>query len=214
MNKRFDRYFGKNIGRKIYVISIGLVAFGLIFGAVYWWGYGIPVAIIGVVGFLVSSGIQVSDKDIDEHIANSVEQYRKNIDARIIGKETLDVRNFSFFHGFIRDDADTRFVAGRDGSVRTSKYYITAMSVEKNDCKIFTSVFDLLKNETVSELVISIKGAVKTVLSTESTDFPRGNRKCTLITEKNGETEEFIFYLPNDALADKLLEKINNQAFI
>ena len=210
MNKRFDRYFGKNIGRKIYVISIGLVAFGLIFGAVYWWGYGIPIAIIGVIGFLVSSGIQVSDKDIDEHILESVEKYKKNIDGRTLGKETLDVRNFSFFYGFIRDDAATRFVAGRDGSVRTSKYYITAMSVEKNDCKVFTSIFDLLRDETVSEQTFSIKGAVNTKLSTESIDFPRGNRKCTLITEKDGSTEEFIFYLPNDALADKLLEKIKN----
>ena len=206
MKKRFDRYFGNNIGRKLYIASLALIAVGVIIGYFYFWGYGMPLAALGVIGFLVCSGIQVTDKDIDEHIENALEEFKKRIDGRVLGKKTLDARDFSYFCGFLREDSQTRFVSGRDGKVRTSKYFITAISASRNGSVIFSAVCDLLaENEIISESFIETNGSEKADLATEVLEFPAGNKKCTL-TVNDGET--LLFYVPNDALADKLLDTV------
>ncbi len=209
MKKRFDRYFGSNIGRKFYIVSLVLIALGAIVGYFYWWGYGMPLIALGVIGFLVSSGIQVTDKDIDEHIQNTIEEFKKRIDGRNIGKETLDSRDFSYFYGFIREDAQTRFVSGRDGKIRTSKYFITAISAKPKNVKVFTAVCDLLSEEPANDSFISTNGAYSVDLASENVEFPAGNKKCKLYVSMNEENEEALeFYVPNDALADKLLDMI------
>ena len=53
MKKRFDRYFGNNIGRKLYIASLALIAVGVIIGYFYFWGYGMPLAALGVIGFIL-----------------------------------------------------------------------------------------------------------------------------------------------------------------
>lgn len=205
MDKRFERYFGSNIGRKIYIASIAVIAFGLILGWAYWWGYGVPIAAIGVAGFFVSYGIQVSDKDVDEHVANTVDAYAKEkIEGKTFGKGKYKSEDFSTFFGYIRNDSKTRFVAGSDGRIRTSKYYVTAISADNNQFTVFTSVYDLLSNEPPIEDMMTTKGAENIEFSTENTDFPSGNKKCTL----KADDKELVFYLPNDALADKLIAKI------
>ncbi len=206
MKKRFDRYFGNNIGRKFYVASLVAIAVGFIVGYSFWWGYGMPLIGLGVIGFLVSSGIQVTDKDVDERIMNTIEEFKSRIDGRVIGKETLDSRDFSYFYGFIREDSQTRFIAGRDGKVRTSKYFITAISAKPKNAKIFSITYDLLSEETPNESFISTNGAYSIELTSENIEFPAGNKKCRLyvaMNEEKGETLEF--FVPNDALADKLL---------
>ena len=209
MKKRFDRYFGSNIGRKFYIVSLVLIALGAIVGYFYWWGYGMPLIALGVIGFLVSSGIQVTDKDVDEHIQNTIEEFKKRIDGRSIGKETLDSRDFSYFYGFIREDSQTRFVSGRDGKIRTSKYFITAVSAKPRNVKVFAAVCDLLSEEPISDSFISTNGAYTVDLASENIEFPAGNKKCKLYVSMNEENEEALeFYVPNDALADKLLDMI------
>lgn len=208
MKKRFERYFGSNVGRKFYVASLALIAVGAIVGYAYFWGYGMPLIAVGVIGFLVSSGIQVSDKDVDEHIANTVAAYKERFDGRTVGKETLDARDFSIFHGFIREDNETRFKAGSDKRVRTSKYFVTAISAENKNCKVITTVFNLLSDDEPNDSSIFTKGADETEFACETVEFPAGNKKCTLKATKDGKTEELVFFVPNDALADKLIEKM------
>lgn len=202
MEKRFIRYFGNNIGRKLYIVSLVLVVIGALVGYFYWWYYGMPIAILGVIGFLVTSGIQVSDKDIDEHISNSVDKFKDSLNGRSVGKERLDSRDFSFFNGFIREDSSTRFVAGRDGRVRTSKYYITAISTENGRFRVFTETHDLLSEQAADEARFEVKESERVELVCTPVDFPAGNKKYEIKAESG---EKIVFYLPNDALADKLI---------
>lgn len=209
MKKRFDRYFEKNIARKLYVVSIALIAVGAVIGYFYWWRYGMPLMVIGVVGFFVTSGIQLSDKDVDQQVQSSVEELRQEIDGKQHGKETLDARDFSFFCGFVRTDAKTRFVVGRDGRVRTSRYYVTAISTKPKNATVFSAVYDLLSPETptVDQAFASYAQGVE--LSVEELDFPAGNKKCLLTTgDDPSNKQSVVFFLPNDALAEKHLETI------
>ncbi|MBR5859655.1 MAG: hypothetical protein IKZ05_06995 [Clostridia bacterium] len=210
MKKRFDRYFGSNVGRKLYTASLATIAVGALIGYFYWWGYGMPLVVIGVIGFFVSSGIQVTDKDIDEQVYQAIESLKGRIDGRELGKETLDSRDFSYFHGYIRETSETRFARGRDGKVRTSRFYLTAISAKPKNAKVFSIVIDLLSDDaTTNDQFICTNGAIGVELGTEQLDFPAGNKKCRLIvTQSEERTETLEFFLPNDALADKLLDTI------
>ena len=209
MDKRFERYFGNNYGRKIYIARIVIIAIGFIVGFAYWWGVGVPIAIVGVIGFFISYGIQVSDNDIDEHVLKTVEKYaEEKIEGQLIGKEKLQAKDFSVFYGFIRDDAKTRFVSSSDGKIRTSKYYVTAISSNSKKFIAFTSVYNLLSNDESIDDMISTIGADEIEFNSEIIEFPNGNKKCTLKTVKDGEIKETVFYVPNDALADKLLSNL------
>lgn len=126
-----------------------------------------------------------------------------------MGKSTLDAKDFSVFKGFIYEGENNRFKSGSDGKLRTSKFYITAISAEKKDCKIFTTVYDLLSNNNPADAYIFTRGADEVRLSREATEFPKGHNKCTLTVTRRGESEEIIFFLPDDALAEKLIEKIS-----
>lgn len=209
MKKNYERYFGKNIARKLYVIGLALAVIGLIVSYFIWAGYGVPLMVVGVLLFFVSSSTQVSDKAVDEKIEAVVEEYAKQkIEGRMIGKEKLDSRDFSVFTGFIRETPEVRFKSGSDGKMRTSRYYVTAVSASKENCKVFTTIYDLISDEVPRDKMISTKGADKVEFSKEPTQFPAGNYKCELKVTKNGESETFEFYLPDDALADQLTEKI------
>lgn len=209
MEKRFDRYFGNNIARKIYIAGIVLIVIGIIVAYTYWAGYGIPVAALGIVAFFAASPFQISDRDIDEKVNSTAESFLKeHVDGRVIGKETLNGSDFSVFKGFICDNNKTSFKSGGDGRLRTSKYYITAVSVKDKRCVVVTSVFDLLSAEKPSESVITTKGAEKAEIKTEPTEFPKGNIKCTLSVVRNENSETLEFYLPDDALAEQLIAMI------
>jgi hypothetical protein len=209
MDKKFEKYFGKNIIRIIYVIGVALCflgVFNLILGNPF---FGAIFVTVGVITFFLTSHKQASDKDIDALLSKAQEVYCKNkIEGQVFEKATLDPSQFSVFGGFIRDSGDVRFKAGRDQKIRTSRFFVTALSTEKNDCKIFTTVYDIISGETVFDERLFTKGADKVEFSKEKIEFPRGIYKCTVKTERNGETNELSFYLPDDALADKLTEKI------
>ncbi len=208
MKSRFTRYFGSNIARKIYVACLALIAIGAFIGYAYWWYYAAPFVIIGAIGFFICYGIQVSDKDVDEHIQKTVEDFKSSIDGRTIGKDITDIRNYSIFQGFLREDGETRFKAGRDGKLRTSKYYITAVCAEGKSFSVFTAHYDLFSEETPNNCFITTKGADEIEFNREIIEFPGKNRKCTLKVTRNGVAEDLTFYLPDDALADKLIAKL------
>jgi hypothetical protein len=207
MKSRFTRYFGANIARKIYIACIALMAIGFAIGYLYWWYYASPFVVIGVIGFFICYGIQVSDKDVDEHIQKTVEDFKKNIDGRPIGKSVTDARNFSVFQGFLREDGETRFKSGSDGKLRTSKYFITAVSAEGKDITVFTAKYDLFSEEAPNDSFITTKGADSVEMSREIIEFPNKNRKCTLKLMRNGIEEELTFFLPNDSFADKMISR-------
>ena len=208
MKSRFTRYFGSNIARKIYVACLALIAIGAVIGYAYWWYYAAPFVITGAIGFFICYGIQVSDKDIDEHIQKTVEDFKHNIDNRAIGKDVTDVRNYSIFQGFLREDGETRFKAGRDGKLRTSKYYVTAVCSEGKNITVFTAHYNLFSDEVPNDSFITTKGADEISFNREIIEFPGKNRKCTLKVTKCDVEESLVFYLPDDALADKLIAKL------
>ncbi len=208
MKSRFTRYFGFNVARKIYLACLALIAIGMAIGYLYWWYYASPFVVIGVIGFFICYGIQVSDKDVDEHIQKTVEDFKKSIDGRPIGKGVTDVRNFSVFQGFLREDGETRFKSGADGKLRTSKYYVTAVNAEGKDISVFTAHYDLFSEEAPNDAFITTKGADSIEFSKEIIEFPGNSRKCTLKVMRNGVEDELTFFLPNDAFADKLISKL------
>lgn len=207
MKSRFTRYFGANVARKLYIACIALIAIGFIIGYMYWWYFASPFVVVGTAGFLVCYGIQVSDKDVDEHIEKTVEDFKKSIDGREIGKSVTDARNFSVFQSFLREDGETRFKSGSDGKLRTSKYFITAVSAEGKDITVFTAKYDLFSEETPADSFITTKGADSVEMTREIIEFPCNNRKCTLKVTRNDDVEELTFYLPDDAFADKMIAK-------
>ncbi len=208
MEKRFARYFGSNIARKLYLLGFGMMVVGLAVAYFYWVVYGMPITVIGLVLFFASSALQISDKDMDTKVAEDVNKYvKEKIDGRTIGKETLDGRDFSVFYGYIRENGGVRFKSGSDKKLRTSSYYVTAISAKKNDCKVFMTVYDLLSPETPNDQMIFTKGADEIAFEKEAIEFPKGNFRCKLRVDRKGETEEMIFFLPDDALAERLLEK-------
>ena len=209
MDKRFEKYFGSNIARKIYITGIALIAVGVAVAFFYWAGYGILIAAVGVILFFISSSMQVSDKDLDDKMTSAMAEYAKEkIDGRVMGKQKLDARDFSVFCGYIRESGNVRFKAGSDGKIRTSNYFITAIYAEKDDCRIFTTVYDLLSDKPPVDKMIYTQGAEKIEFSHQPTEFPKGNFKCNLNIIRNGESENLEFFIPDDALADKLIAKI------
>ena len=209
MDKKYEKYFGRNVARIIYLIGVALCflgVFNLLLGNPF---YGAIFATIGVIVFFLTSHKQASDKDIDALLSKAQEEYHKaKIEGQVFEKTELDPSQFSIFGGFIRDSGEVRFKAGRDQKIRTSRFFVTALSVEKNDCKIFTTIYDIISGEAVFDESLFTKGADKVEFSKEKLEFPRGIYRCTVKTEKNGESDEFSFYLPDDALADKLTKKI------
>lgn len=208
MNKRYARYFGKNIVRIIYAVSCGLLGYGcfnIVVGNSYW---GLIYCMLGLIPFFLTSHIQVSDKSVDELIETKVEQFKsERLQNVVIGKDEIPKEKFSVFSGFIRDGGDVRFKRGRDEKIRTSRYFITAVAVNKKDFSVLTSVYDMLSGERTDKLISSIDTEIK-AFSKESVDFPQRLHKCNLTAVIDGSDSEFEFYLPADALADKLIESI------
>ena len=210
MEKRFKRYFGRNIGRKVYLVSCGLIIAGFIIGYLYWMFYGFPLIVLGVILFFISSATQISDKDIDTKVAGDVSNFpQKHIEGKVIDKTTLESKDFDVFYGFVRESGDVRFKIGRDRKVRTSNYYITALSVNKKECKVVCTLNNLLSEKQQEVRYFSTLGADKVVFEKEAIEFPKGNFKCKIKVLRGESLEEFCFYLPDDSLAERLTENIN-----
>ena len=204
----YAKYFGKNTARIIYCIGVGLALYGA-FNILFANGFmGFFYCLIGVILFFVTSHIQVSDKHIDELVTETVNAYKQDKIAGItFGREDADPEKFSLSYGFIRDNGDVRFKSGRDGKIRTSRFYVTALSSERDDCKVVTTIYDILTgNESTSS--ICTKNASDVVLDKQEIEFPRGNFFCKITQTTNGKSEELSFYIPADALADKLTSMI------
>ncbi len=208
MNKKFDKYFGNNIARKIYIAGIILIGIGIIIAYAYWAGYGIPIAALGIIAFFATSSFQVSDRDIDEQVASSEAVFLKNeVEGKSIRKENLILEDFSVFSGYICD-SETRFKAGSDGKIRTSKYFITAICEKNKHHVVATSVFDLLSNKPANAEIITTKDADLIKVTTIPTEFPKGNLKCTLSIMRSETEEKYDFYLSDDALAEQFIAKM------
>lgn len=210
MNKRFSRYFGKNITRIIYTTSCALLIYGcfnIVVGNSYW---GMIFCILGIIPFFVTYSMQVSDASIDELVDRSVERFKEErLKDVIVGKTAIGEDKFSTFSGFIRDGGDVRFKRGRDEKIRTSRYFVTSVSVDKKEFTVLTSVYDMLSDAKTDKFISSIDTEIKE-FSKENIEFPQKLLKCKLVAVIEGSDTEIEFYLPSDALADKLIEKIND----
>lgn len=206
----YEKYFENNIARIVYLISCGLLLYGgfnIVVGNSYW---GAIYCVIGVVPFFMVYHKQVSDKHIDELVEKSAEKYLdENIKGKIINKQELNPDDFLTFSGFIRDNGNVRFKSCRDGKMRTSKYYVTAVTIDKKRCMISTTVYDLISDETPIEQFVHITASEFVELTTKESELPKGNFECTLHFENNSDKKEFKFYLPSqDYVAQQFIEKI------
>lgn len=206
----YEKYFGKNIARIVYLISCGLLIYGcfnVLVGNSYW---GAIYCVIGVVPFFFVYHKQVSDKHMDELVDKTKEEYLdKNIKGKTINKQELNPSKFSTFNGFIRDAGNVRFKMCRDGKMRTSKYYVTALSINRDECIVSMSTYDLIKEETRHSEIVIVTPENKVNFAKKEIEFPKGNFECTLTYLLNSEEKEIKFYLPTgDYLAEQLMEKI------
>ncbi len=212
MDKKYEKYFGKNVARILYVISVGLL-FYEVFNLTI--GRGLFVGLAGGIGlilFFSTSHRQASDKDIDEIVQKAEDAYlEKKVIGKTVAKQELDGKDFSVFSGFIRDSGDIRFKAGRDEKIRTSRFYVTAISCKKNDCKVFTTVYDIITGQEVSDSMICTAEYDAVSVSKEKIEFPRGSYKCRFSLVRNEEMQDFEFYIADDALADQLLERVEKK---
>lgn len=212
MNKRYLKYFGRNITRAVYVVGSALCCIGLFCILFSHRGFGMMACIVGVTLFFLTSHRQVSDKMIDELVQNAEEGYKnEKIKGKVIGKAVTDEEKFTVFSGFIRDDGSVRFKKGRDLKLRTSRYFVTAVHAEKKQCTVFTTVYDMLSGEQTDGTATSLN-AEAIGFSKERIEFPQKLYKCILKTRRGENEEELTFYLPADALADKLTERIDEMS--
>ncbi|MBQ8895612.1 MAG: hypothetical protein IJY88_02330 [Clostridia bacterium] len=208
----YENYFGRNIARIIYVISWSLLvygAFNIVVGNSYW---GAIYCTIGILPFFLTYHKQVSDKSIDELVNKSVEDYLKNnIKGKMIGKRELNPADFSVFSGFIRENSDVRFKSCRDGKLRTSQYYVTAISVNRTECIISTTIYNMLSEDSPVEKFFHVNVSDIIGFNEKESEFPKGNFECNLLASKDGENQQYVFYLPaGDYLVGRIIEQIKS----
>lgn len=207
--KKYAAYFGRNAARIVYLISVGFLGLGVFNVFLYSRWLGGVFCTIGAILFIFTSAKQVSDKHIDELVSKTENEYVKTkIEGKIVDKSPLDGNAFSVFSGFIRDSGSVRFKAGGDQKIRTSRFFVTALSVQKNDFKIFKTVYDIIADKEIVDEAVFIKNAENVSVKKTEIEFPRGIFGYEIGFTKGGNTEVFKFYLPDDALADKLISKI------
>ncbi len=208
---KYERYFGRNIARMVYLVSCGLLLYGgfnIVVGNSYW---GAVYCMIGILPFFLVWHVQVSDKHIDELVEASAGSYLdKHIKGKTVNKRELNPAEFAIFSGYIRDSDDVRFKSCRDGKMRTSKYYVTAIKVTKQECAVSMSTYDLIKGTNCVKEPIVVKSDEKVGFTAKEIEFPKGNYECTLTYCQNAEQKEMKFYLPTgDYLVRQLIDVMN-----
>lgn len=98
MEKKYIKYFGRNVARIIYCIGAGLSCAGVFCLLFSHKGLGFLAVLIGVPLFFITSAIQASDKDIDRLVSDAESGYKdEKIKGKVIGKKVLNPDDFSIF---------------------------------------------------------------------------------------------------------------------
>lgn len=200
--KYFERYFDSKIWNVLFYVSFALIAAGVPTIYFYWPLMGLGIILLGAVLFLVSSSFRVTEKDVDEKVAETKQNYGlEMINGKFIGRRELNDKDFTYFSGYICDGKGVRFKSGRDGKVRTSRYYVTAMCVEPGGFTVQCSFYDLFEKEKREDVIVALRKGEDMTLVREPSDFPRGQVKYTA-------PDGSVFWLPDDAVADDLINRI------
>ena len=203
MDKKIERYFGRNLISKLYVVSIVLIGAAVLIATLYRIYVGLPIALAGIVLFFVSAVFRVSDKDIDEKVDSALKNYGEEcIKGKHIGKRELSGDEFVYFTGYLCDKPNVRFKSGSDGKLRTSRFFVTAVSVTRGECIVCASVYDLLGASPREDTFIYLTAESDNSLTRTELEFPRGVVKYTAADGQ-------AFCLPDDAQADDLISKIS-----
>lgn len=210
MKSPYESYFGKNIPRIIFLIACGIMflgAFNYFVGNLY--GASIFCVIGGILIFFTIHK-QISNKTIDEKVSKTEKEYAaKYLRGRVVGKRELAPTEFSTFKGYIRDSAGVRFKVCSDKRLRTSKFYVTAISVTSKEIIISGSTFDLISEEKSDEQFVVLNKNKQFSFQTEEPEFPKGNVKCLIKPLSESDGKEISFYLPKeDYLAEQTIAKI------
>ncbi len=209
--KKRKKYFGKNTIPKIFfALGAATIAFG---GFQFLVGNTYGAMLFGAIGaflIFIKTELQLSDKQIDALVQESQDEYlEEHIKGKLIGKQELNPKDFTLFSGYIRDGNDVSFKSCRDGKMRTSKYYVTAISANKNECTVSAKIYDMFSKETPEDEFIFTRGASEIRFEKKETEFPKGNYECVLRTVQGSTEKEIRFYLPTgDFLVEQIIEKL------
>lgn len=210
MKKRRKYFENRSLPKILLVISVAAIAFagfqfmvGNTYGAMFF-------GVIGAFLLFLRSEIQLSDKQIDAIMQASKDEFaEEHIKGKVIGKQELNPKDFNIFSGYIRDGEDVRFKSCRDGKMRTSKYYVTAITANKNECTVISAVYDLFSEQSPEDAMIYTRGTKDIRFDKKETEFPKGNYECNLSVTQGSTENEQRFYLPTgDFLVDQLIESI------
>lgn len=208
---KYEHYFGKNIPRKIFLVSCGCMCLGA-----FNWFVGIPwigaqLIVFGGIAFFFTVHKQVTNKAVDDKVYETQKEYaKKHLEGKLVNKRELTGKEFTAFSGYIRDSGDVRFRMCSDRKLRTSKFYVTAFSLDNKECMVSAKIYNLITEQESEEQFICAKSTDRVEFSKTEIEFPKGNYECVLSAEDESGKRELRFYLPvGDYVAEQFIVKMN-----
>lgn len=215
MKKNYERYFTNNLATAFYIAGAAMVVVGLI--GIFFWEYVLIMAalvVVGLVLFFITVPMKITDKDYDMPKNHSFDSYKKeHIEGKTIDRKMLDPEQFDLFSGYLFDQPDIKRKVGRDGVLRSSRYYVAALKASRTGFMIFYSEYDMLSGESNHRFIQGQQGDL--VGYQKAKEKPAmGDYRYLVSVEKDGskEKEELLFHLPDDALVDTKMHFIENMA--
>ena len=207
--KTMERYFGNNLATVFYIISGFLIAAGLI--GIFFRFYIIicaAVTIVGIILFFITIRMKITDKDYDEPLNKSADSYKKeHIENYSINRKPLDPETFDLFYGYLFDQPGIKRKVGKDGKMRSSRYYVTALHADRNGFVIFYSEYDNLDGHEEHRVIHAHTGdQVSVERPSEKPVF--GDFRYTISVQSAEEAASLSVHLPDDALVDEKLSLI------
>lgn len=210
-DKNMNRYFGNNLATVFYVLSFAMMAIGLVGVFLgYFYFYAGCLALIGVVLFFITVRMKITDKDYDEVMSRSVSQYKeKYLEDKMINRKKVEPETVDLFYGYLFDQAGLKRKLGKDGKMRSSRYYITAVRVNRTGFLISYSEYDTLTGDESHQFIYA---EPENDVSLERPREKPALGDSRYVIHIGGEKEEtvLVFHLPDDALADEKLKAIED----
>lgn len=207
-DRNMSRYFGNNLATVLYIVSIAMIVVGLL-GVFfrYFILYAGILAVLGIVLFFITVRLKITDSDYDGVVNASVDSYRgKHLSDVIINRKKADPESFDLFTGYLYDRPGTLRKQGKDGKMRSSRYYITALKANRAGFIVSSSEYDTLTGDESHRLVHAEPGVSFTL--EHPADKLLGDRRYVLRFADDGAEPDFVFHLPDDALADEKVKAI------
>ena len=217
--KKFERYFGNNVATVLYIVSGAMIAGGLI--GIFFRLYGLwtlfaALILVGVVLFFITVRLKITDRDMDEVLSNTASKYKEeHIDRKVVDRKELNPDDYDVFSGYLFHRKGLKRKLGKDGKIRTSAYYVSAIQASRKEFGIFYSEYELLTDVKEHHFIHGKIGDRITLTRPDKNDTDSHDKPYTVRVESNGNVEELTFHTQDDALVDtklKLIEELGSKA--